>query len=172
MELGATICVPRDPPLRRVSRSAAHCAAYRAGTQNDIPLKRAKPAPEQLERTLLVIRRNGSILLTPSPRVKGFWDLPEHFPQARAGATLGEFRHTITHRHYRFTVKEATTRTTPRRSRWHTMKELATNPPKHHRQESPADIQCPVGGTHAQPHPQRIRNRHAVPNRNRRRQAN
>ncbi len=127
MELGATICVPRDPhcsdcPVR------ANCAAYRAGTQNDLPLKRAKPQPEQLERTLLVIRHNGSVLLTPSPRVKGFWDLPEHFPQARAGATLGEFRHTITHRHYRFIVKEATTRTAPADSRWHTVLELEQIP--------------------------------------------
>ncbi len=127
MELGATICVPRAPrcpacPVR------ANCAAYRAGTQNDIPLKRAKPQPEQLARTLLVIRRNGSILLTPSPRVKGFWDLPEHFPQARAGAKLGEFRHTITHRHYRFTVQEATTRAAPADSRWHALNDLTKIP--------------------------------------------
>jgi len=127
MELGATICVPRTPhcpecPVR------ANCAAYRAGTQNDLPLKRAKPRPEQLERTLLIIRRNRSILLTPSPRVKGFWDLPEHVPQSRAGAKLGEFRHTITHRHYRFTVKEATARTAPADSRWHAMNELAKIP--------------------------------------------
>src|SRR6185369_13090750 len=88
----------------------------------------AKPQPEQLECTLLVICRNGSILLTPSPRVKGFWDLPEHFPQARAGAKLGEFRHTITHRHYRFTVKEATTRTAPAKFRWHTVTDLAKIP--------------------------------------------
>jgi A/G-specific adenine glycosylase len=123
MELGATICVPRAPHCSECP-VALHCAANRAGTQNDLPLKRAKPAPEQLERTLLVIRRNASILLTPSPRVKGFWDLPEHVPQARAGPKLGEFRHTITHRHYRFTVKEAITRTTPAESRWHTLQEI------------------------------------------------
>ena len=127
MELGATICLPRDPRCAECP-VALHCAAHQAGTQNDLPLKRAKPTPEQLERTLLVIRRNGSILLTPSPRVKGFWDLPEHFPQARAGAKLGEFRHTITHRHYRFTVKEATTRSAPGESRWHQMNELAKIP--------------------------------------------
>jgi A/G-specific adenine glycosylase len=127
MELGATICLPRDPRCAECPVSR-HCAAHQAGTQNDLPLKRAKPQPEQLERTLLVIRRNGSILLTPSPRVKGFWDLPEHVPQAREGAKLGEFRHTITHRHYRFTVKEATTRTTPAESRWHTLQQLEKIP--------------------------------------------
>ena len=127
MELGATICLPRDPRCAECPVSR-HCAAHQAGTQHDLPLKRAKPQPEQLERTLLVIRRSGSILLTPSPRVKGFWDLPEHVPQARAGAKLGEFRHTITHRHYRFTVKEATARTTPSESRWHTLEELKQIP--------------------------------------------
>ena len=38
----------------------------------------------------------------------GFWDLPspEHFPD-RPGAATGQFRHTITHHHYTFTVKAA-----------------------------------------------------------------
>src|SRR5579863_3008094 len=98
MELGATICLPRDPLCGRCP-VAAHCAARLAGTARDLPLKRAKSVPEHMERTLLVIRRNGRILLTPSPRVKGFWDLPEPAANVRIGATLGDFRHTITHRH-------------------------------------------------------------------------
>jgi adenine-specific DNA glycosylase len=44
------------------------------------------------------------------------------------GATLGDFRHTITHRRYRFTVKEAIAGATPEGSRWHTKKELAQIP--------------------------------------------
>jgi A/G-specific adenine glycosylase len=130
MELGATICLPREP-LCGECPVEAHCAARRAGTASDLPLKRAKPAPEHLERTLLVIRRHGRILLTPSLRVKGFWDLPEH-PESRAslriGATLGDFRHTITHRHYRFTVKEAVAGAAVKGTRWHTEKELARIP--------------------------------------------
>jgi A/G-specific adenine glycosylase len=127
MELGATICLPREP-LCGECPVAAHCEARRAGTQNDLPLKRAKPTPEHLERTLLVIRRNGRILLTPSLRVKGFWDLPEPAAGVRIGATLGDFRHTITHRHYRFTVKEAIAGAAPKGSRWHTAKELTRIP--------------------------------------------
>jgi len=127
MELGATICLPREPRCGECP-VAVHCAAHLAGTEKDLPLKRAKPAPEHLERTLLVIRRNRRTLLTPSPRVKGFWDLPEHYADARAGTTLGEFRHTITHRHYQFTVKEAAACATPAGSRWHTEKELAQIP--------------------------------------------
>ena len=130
MELGATVCLPREP-LCGECPVAAHCAARRAGTVSDLPVKRAKPAPEHLERTLLVIRRQGRILLTPSPRVKGFWDLPEHLEHAasfRIGATLGVFRHTITHRHFRFTVKEAIAVAASKGARWHTEKELARIP--------------------------------------------
>jgi adenine-specific DNA glycosylase len=44
--------------------------------------------------------------LTPSTRVRGFWDLPEPTPGIAVGDKLGEFRHTITHRHYKFAVRE------------------------------------------------------------------
>jgi adenine-specific DNA glycosylase len=39
----------------------------------------------------------------------GFWDLPspEHLPTLRPGPPLGQFRHTITHHRYIFTVKLA-----------------------------------------------------------------
>jgi A/G-specific adenine glycosylase len=127
MELGATVCLPREPRCGECPISSC-CAARKAGTEGDLPLKRAKPAPEKLARTLLVIRRNGRLLLTPSPRVAGFWDLPEPFRGARIGSTVGEFTHTITHRHYRFTVREATARQRPKTSRWHTAKRLAEIP--------------------------------------------
>ncbi len=127
MELGATICLPRDPRCKECP-VAAHCAARRAGTQNQLPLKREKPTPERLARTLLVIRRKGLTLLMPSPRVQGFWDLPEPYAMSHPGATLGEFRHTITRRHYRFTVKEASARVGPAGSRWHSAQELEQIP--------------------------------------------
>ena len=123
MELGATICLPREPLCDRCP-VAVQCAAHRAGTQGDVPLKRAKPAPVSLERTLLVIRRNGRVLLAPGARVKGFWDLPEPFRTARLGAVVGEFAHTITHRHYRFTVREARATRIPATCRWHAEMEI------------------------------------------------
>jgi A/G-specific adenine glycosylase len=127
MELGATICLPRKP-LCDQCPVAMFCAAHRAGTQGDVPLKRAKPAPVRLDRTLLVIRRDGSVLLAPSARVKGFWDLPEPFLAARLGAILGEFAHTITHRHYRFTVREARTTRIPATCRWYAEEEIPKIP--------------------------------------------
>ena len=106
MELGALVCVPGEPrcdecPLQRI------CAARKAGTQAGLPGKKVKPETEKHERTLLVIRRGGKVLLTPSSRVKGFWDLPEPFAEAHAGEVVGVFQHTITHRRYTFTVRQA-----------------------------------------------------------------
>ena len=106
MELGATICLPRDPRCGECP-IAKFCEARKNGAQASIPSKRLKPVPERLERTLLIIRARGRILLTPSPRVRGFWDLPEHVAGVDPGPKLGAFRHTITHRHYKFLVFKA-----------------------------------------------------------------
>jgi A/G-specific adenine glycosylase len=119
MELGATICTPRDPQCRACP-VAKYCAAHQAGTQASLPSKRAKPAPERLERTVVIVRKGGKIALTPSGRVKGFWDLPES--ENSTGAKLGEFRHTITFRHYRFSVCES--RTAPKGCRWFAVDKL------------------------------------------------
>ncbi len=127
MELGATVCLPREPHCEECP-VAALCAGRLAGTERDLPLKKAKAAPEHLKRTLLVIRRRGRILLMHSLRVKGFWDLPEPYPGSKAGALLGEFKHTITHRHYRFAVREATADSTPQGMHWYTEKQLGVIP--------------------------------------------
>lgn len=107
MELGATVCLHREPRCSECP-IARYCEARRQGTQNELPAKRVKPQAVHLAKTLLVIRGERGILLRPSLRVKGFWDLPELVKGARVGGVAGEFRHTITHRHYRFKVREAT----------------------------------------------------------------
>lgn len=116
MELGALVCVPREPRCGECPL-APNCAARAAGTQNGVPGKKIKPATEKLDKTLLVIRHAGKILLAPSPRVKGFWDLPEPFKGARLGEALGTFTHTITHRRYTFSVRRAAGKA-PKGGRW------------------------------------------------------
>ncbi len=123
MELGAMVCLPRDPHCGECP-IAAHCEASRLGTENELPGKRTKPAAVHLKRILLVIHRGSKVLLAPSGRVQGFWDLPEPFKGARIGARLGEFRHTITHRNYRFTVHEAVVRGRPKGFRWFSREEI------------------------------------------------
>jgi A/G-specific adenine glycosylase len=123
MELGATICLPRDPRCGECPL-AKFCAARSRGTQLEFPAKRVKPTPERLARTLILVRRGEKVLLMPGTRVKGFWDLPERISGARIGATLGEFRHTIVHRRYRFTVREAGVKKIPGGSQWFRESEL------------------------------------------------
>ena len=113
MELGATVCLPRNPRCAACPL-AAHCQAYRAGTVEQLPVKLRRQIPVRLEETLMVVRSRGRVLLRrrgrESRRMAGFWDLPgpEDLPQARIASPIGEFRHTITHHHYRFVVVAAT----------------------------------------------------------------
>jgi A/G-specific adenine glycosylase len=117
MELGALVCLPREP-LCGVCPVARHCEAHRHGTQADLPRKRPRGEVQRTCVTLLAIRRRGKILLTPSARVKGFWDLPEPFPGAVASGALGTFRHSIMDTQYVFEVREATAGRAPKGARW------------------------------------------------------
>jgi len=121
MELGAVVCLPREP-LCAVCPLATHCQARVKGIQGQIPPPKKKPAVIRKERVLLVIRRKGRILLVPSSRVSGFWELPELSPGAfsgvRLGPSLGTFRHAITNSLYYFEVREARSVAHPRECRW------------------------------------------------------
>ena len=127
MELGATICTPRDPDCAKCPL-ARDCAAREAGKQASLPEKKMKPATIRIEKTLLIIRREDRVLLVPSPRITGFWDLPEPFHGARCGATLGAFAHSITHRRYRFVVQEAKAPRFPAGHRWFAISALDAIP--------------------------------------------
>ena len=114
MELGATVCLPRNP-LCLVCPLAACCHGREEGTAAQLPVKLRRTVPIDLERTLLVIRRDGKLLLRQNGeqgRLAGFWDLPtpQELPAARVGERLGEFPHTITHHRYTIAVHAATVR--------------------------------------------------------------
>lgn len=112
MELGATVCLPKNP-LCLLCPVADRCRARAAGTVAQLPVKLRRVEPVQLSETLLVIRNAGRVLLrqrhASARRMAGFWDLPSpaDLPSARTDGTLGQFRHTITHHHYTFTVVSA-----------------------------------------------------------------
>ncbi len=123
MELGAMICVPRGPKCEECP-VAKWCGAKAAGLQAELPPAKVKAKLIRKDRTLVVVRKNGNILLVPSPRVNGFWDLPEPFEGVRLGATLGTFRHAITTSQYVFEVREAVGGRIPEDARWWDEKEL------------------------------------------------
>jgi A/G-specific adenine glycosylase len=136
MELGATVCLPRNP-LCLVCPISRHCQGLQQGTVAELPVKLRKREPVRIDGVLLLVRRDGRVLLRRnSPgarRLAGFWDLPapEHLPKARLGPPCGEFRHTITHHQYRWTVREALLRSQPEPSaslRWFDLPELSAIP--------------------------------------------
>jgi len=125
MELGATVCLPARPrcPVCPIS---SLCRARVTGAVLELPVKLRKTKPVRIAATLLVVRKGRSILLRQreagARRMAGFWDLPspEDLPGSQTGTRLGEFRHTITHHHYTFTVLAATPPAGPARPpfRW------------------------------------------------------
>jgi A/G-specific adenine glycosylase len=127
MELGATVCLPREP-LCPACPLAAGCEAKRRGLQRELPPPKKRAAMVRKELTLLVIRQKGRILLTPSPRVSGFWDLPEIFSGVRLGSRLGMFRHAITNSQYQCEVREARMGVRPRECRWWDLGKLSEIP--------------------------------------------
>src|SRR5208283_4477054 len=101
MELGATVCLPRNPRCP-VCPLEARCVARAQGTVARLPVKLRRTATAPIEGTLLLVRRGRRVLLLREDkgvaRMAGFWGLPapEDLPGARVGACLGEFRHSIT----------------------------------------------------------------------------
>jgi A/G-specific adenine glycosylase len=134
MELGATVCLPRNP-LCLLCPLASVCRAHREGTAAQLPVKLRKTEPVRLEGVLLVVRQRGRILLrqrsAASSRMAGFWDLPtpEELPGAELGEALGAIRHTITHHHYLLEVRHASAKAPGNTSfRWFTNAQLETIP--------------------------------------------
>jgi A/G-specific adenine glycosylase len=117
MELGATVCTPRNPrclicPVRE------QCEAQAAGTQEQVPApKKARPTPLVRRRTYCV--RHGDRWLIEQRPPRGRWAGMWQFITVDAGAErgdglstlllkecrrLGAVSHGLTHRRYEFEV--------------------------------------------------------------------
>lgn len=133
MELGATICLPKQP-LCAACPWQEHCEARRQGRERELPLRSRRQAAVRLDRTLLVVLRKGRLLLWRRPadstRLAGFWELPEaeQLPKARLVRALGEFRHSITHHNYRFSLAEARVADPPAGFCWVAVEDLGILP--------------------------------------------
>ena len=134
MELGATVCLPRNP-LCLVCPLTGCCGARQQGTAAQLPVKLRKTDPVRLGGTLLLVRNRGRILLrqrdAAASRMAGFWDLPapEDLPAAQVGERIGEIRHTITHHHYTLAVRSAIVETAEAANlRWFKIAQLSGIP--------------------------------------------
>ena len=78
MELGATVCLPRNPRCPECPVQA-FCKAYAAGTQNQRPApKKSKPLPHE-DTATAVVEHGGKLLLVRRPadaRLGGLWAFP------------------------------------------------------------------------------------------------
>ena len=95
MELGATVCLPREPLCERCP-ARTPCIARRSGHADRYPEAAPVAAPKQERRVILLARRNGRLLLIPDPAEKGtVWTLP----MAAAGADGARAARSLARRH-------------------------------------------------------------------------
>ena len=115
MELGATLCRPRDPFCSRCPVSA-RCRAHIEGSTASIPGTRARPETFDVELEVAWIQRRGRVLAFQRPaggRMAGLWEFPtreaaaggaprlhpELWPEGvrvEGASSLAELRHSIT----------------------------------------------------------------------------
>jgi len=76
MELGATICKPRQPDCSQCPLNSV-CRAFQEQKQDEIPVKATRPEVTELHEVSVAIRFKGKYLLrqrTPDERWAGLWD--------------------------------------------------------------------------------------------------
>jgi A/G-specific adenine glycosylase len=97
MELGATVCTPREPRCGTCP-VAAHCVARREGRVHALPLVTRKAAALVERRTALVLRAGGRVLLARRVRdgaFGGMWEPPSVVRRASDAATLRALLHMV-----------------------------------------------------------------------------
>lgn len=142
MDLGATICTPRNPACG-ICPLISGCAAQLAGTAPDLPRKTPKnPKPVRFGLAYVVRRSDGAWLLETRPE-KGLlggmlgwpgtaWAETEPAPAPPIIADWrdlpGEVRHTFTHFHLRLALRAATVDMETQPSRGHFVPEADFRP--------------------------------------------
>jgi len=123
MELGATLCLPRAPRCAECP-VAVFCEARKTGRQNELPVKRARPASHQISVRLALLEQRGAVLMRQRPAeaslMPGFWEFPapEDLTGWQEAEFLGSFHHTITHHHYTVTVLQGKISRAPAGFEW------------------------------------------------------
>jgi A/G-specific adenine glycosylase len=99
MDLGATICTPRNPSCDRCPL-AAFCAARAAGEPELYPVKAAKKPRPSRSGTAYWLEHAGHVLLVKRPErglLGGMMALPEHAPAEAEWQDAGSVAHVFTH---------------------------------------------------------------------------
>lgn len=123
MELGATVCLPRNPQCLLCPVSD-FCEGRKAGRAEGLPVKLGKQKAIVDRQTLVIVEKGDGVLMRQRPaessRMAGFWELPFEgdLRDAVEGPVVGEFRHAIVNHSYRIAVKTATLRRKPPAMSW------------------------------------------------------
>ena len=78
MELGATLCLPRNPKCPDCPVSGI-CSAHAAGVVDEVPRTKRRPAPKEVQVVVAAVRRNGKFLIRRRKEDSlwgGMWELP------------------------------------------------------------------------------------------------
>lgn len=98
MDLGATICKPRNPKCE-VCPISVGCKALSKGSPTDYPPPKARKTPPTQTMDITIHERNGQLWAGRRPNRglwAGLWAFPEY--KASDGEPVGEFRHILSHR--------------------------------------------------------------------------
>jgi A/G-specific adenine glycosylase len=79
MEVGSMICTPKQPDCAACPVKQ-YCAAYRDGSQTEIPRMPTPPTFTPLHHALVVVKRGGKTLMRQNPQ-GGWWDGLWDFPR-------------------------------------------------------------------------------------------
>ncbi len=145
MELGATVCLPKNPQCL-VCPVSDLCLARAHHRQNQLPVKSKPQKSVEEHRTLFWIEEGNRVLLWQRPPdaklMPGFWELPEpaQLPDAIAGEIIGMFRHGITFHNYLFTVKRAEIPADLGACRWIDKSQVFEHKSNHKHERSAAQI--------------------------------
>jgi A/G-specific adenine glycosylase len=105
MELGATVCFPRNPQCAQCPVSKL-CAAYASGNPENFPVKKKKEIAEALKTAALIVRSKGKVLIRRQPmreRWGGLWMFP-HWKDRKSmlsemGCQKSDLNHRMTVKH-------------------------------------------------------------------------
>ncbi|MBN1231103.1 MAG: A/G-specific adenine glycosylase [Anaerolineales bacterium] len=119
MELGALVCLPRDPSCEHCPLSA-YCDAYHLGVEEARPVQTSKSAIPHYDVVAAVILKEGNVLVAQRPQhgmLAGLWEFPggklkegeddktalvreikeELQAEISIGEKIGKYKHAYTH---------------------------------------------------------------------------
>ena len=133
MELGATICLHRQPNCSQCPVQQ-FCAARQLGIESQLPVKQKQKELFRVTRRILLIQKRDRLLLWRRPadskKMAGFWELPdaEMLPEAFEREELGRFRHSITNHVYSFVLVRSVAPPPPSGFSWLSQQALLSEP--------------------------------------------